>query len=304
MANPRSLAKRDIKMKKNTAVLVFGEALFDCFPDGKQVLGGAPFNVAWHLQALGNHPFFISSIGDDSLGKKILTSMHDWSMNTQSIQIDPIHQTGQVEVAIIENEPHYTITPNCAYDFISVEVMDNLPKSGIIYHGTLGLRNNISRNCLSSITQQPGLSIFLDVNLRGPWWNKDEVFTWLKQARWVKLNEHELRQLGFIATNLHESMNKLLTQFQLEQVIVTQGEKGATILGADGSLYQETPTAVEHIIDTVGAGDGFSAVFIHGLITERPVIDTLKKAQQFAGKVLSLQGATTTDTEFYQEFLI
>ena len=37
---------------------VFGEVLFDVFPDGKQVLGGAPFNVAWHLQAFGIAPYF------------------------------------------------------------------------------------------------------------------------------------------------------------------------------------------------------------------------------------------------------
>ena len=35
----------------HTRPVVFGEVLFDCFPDGSRVLGGAPFNVAWHCQA-------------------------------------------------------------------------------------------------------------------------------------------------------------------------------------------------------------------------------------------------------------
>ncbi|NOR70486.1 MAG: carbohydrate kinase [Methylomarinum sp.] len=290
-------------MKTNTPVLVFGEALFDCFPGGEQVLGGAPFNVAWHLQALGNHPHFISSIGNDELGKKILTAMRDWGMVTQSIQIDPVHQTGQVEVTIIKNEPHYTITPMCAYDFISDEVVENLPDNGILYHGTLGLRNSISRNCLSCIAQQPDLSIFLDVNLRNPWWKKQEVFDWLEQARWAKLNEDELQQLGFVSTDICQSMQKLLTQFQLEQLIVTQGAKGATVLAEDGSLFQETPAPVDSIIDTVGAGDGFSALFIHGLRAGWPIVKTLSVAQRFAGKVIGLRGATATEPVFYQEFL-
>ena len=132
-------------------VLVFGEALFDSFADGKQVLGGVPFNVAWHLQALGDHPVFISRIGNDELGQKILSTMRDWCMDTQSVQIEDVHQTGQVEVTIIDNEPHCSITPNCAYDFISTKVMKDLPDSGILYHGTLGLRNNILRCCLASI---------------------------------------------------------------------------------------------------------------------------------------------------------
>ncbi len=290
-------------MNTKKSVLVFGEALFDCFPDGKKVLGGAPFNVAWHLQALGNQPDFISRIAEDALGKKMLTAMRDWKMNTGYVQIDPIHQTGQVEVSIIDNEPSYTITPNCAYDFISAEQIESLPNKGILYHGSLGLRNNISRNCLSTIIQQVDLSVFLDVNLRSPWWHKEEVFSWMEQARWVKLNEQELQQLGFVSTDIFEAMNKLLTQCKLELVIVTQGKKGVTVLGADGLVYQDTPTTVKHIIDTIGAGDGFSAVCIHGLAAGWAIEETLKLAQQFAGKVITLQGATTMDREFYQPFI-
>ena len=44
---------------------IFGEVLFDCFPDGREVLGGAPFNVAWHLHAFGQSPVFVSRVGDD-----------------------------------------------------------------------------------------------------------------------------------------------------------------------------------------------------------------------------------------------
>ena len=98
------------------------------------------------------------------------------------------------------------------------------------------------------------------------------------------------------------SMHKLQTLFQLEQLIVTQGKKGAIVLAADGSLHQETPAPVNHIVDTVGAGDGFSALFIHGLRSGWPIEETLTVAQQFAVKVIGLRGATTTEPAFYQEF--
>jgi fructokinase len=287
----------------NATVLVFGEVLFDCFAGDEQVLGGAPFNVAWHLQALRDQPLFISRIGNDRLGQKIMSEMRNWGMGTQSIQIDPVHQTGQVEVNLIGNEPHYTITPNCAYDFISAEMIKNLPDSGILYHGTLGLRNNISQDCFTRIAQQSDLSVFLDVNLRSPWWKKQEVFNWLKQARWAKLNEDELQKLGFVSTDIYESMQQIQTQFQLEQLIVTQGAKGANVLSSDGTIYQETPSPVDHIIDTVGAGDGFSALYIHGLRAGWKIEKTLTIAQQFAAKIIGLRGATTTEANFYQEFL-
>ncbi|NIR30149.1 MAG: carbohydrate kinase, partial [Gammaproteobacteria bacterium] len=51
--------------------VVFGEVLFDQFEDGDAVLGGAPFNVAWHLQGLGLRPFFASRIGEDRLGERV-----------------------------------------------------------------------------------------------------------------------------------------------------------------------------------------------------------------------------------------
>jgi fructokinase len=51
------------------STVIFGEVLFDNFPD-KQVLGGAPFNVAWHLQGFGDNPLFISRVGDDSRGRE------------------------------------------------------------------------------------------------------------------------------------------------------------------------------------------------------------------------------------------
>lgn len=290
-------------MKNNTPVLVFGEALFDCFPDGEQVLGGAPFNVAWHLQALGDKPFFISRIGTDRLGQKLLATMHDWGMNTQSIQTDPTHQTGQVGVKLIANEPHYTITPDCAYDFISSETMNNLPDNGILYHGTLGLRQSISRKSFSHLTKQASLSIFLDVNLRTPWWQKHDVFNWLTLARWVKVNEDELQQLGFVSTDLHESMYKFQQQFKLEQLIVTRGEKGAIILANNGKIYEKTPPKIDDITDTVGAGDGFSAMYIHGLRERWPIEKALDIAQQFAGNIISLRGATTTTPQFYRKFI-
>lgn len=80
-------------------ICLFGEVLFDHFPDGKQVLGGAPFNVAWHLQALGQAPLFISRVGTDPEGEQIRRSMDDWGMDLGGLQTDPALPTGRVSVS-------------------------------------------------------------------------------------------------------------------------------------------------------------------------------------------------------------
>lgn len=288
----------------NAKVFIFGEVLFDCFPTGEKVLGGAPFNVAWHLQALGNSPHFISSVGQDDLGHKILSAMGEWGMDTGLVQRDPKHPTGQVQISIIEGEPQYIISPDCAYDFIAPKAINNPYSGGILYHGSLGLRHAVSRQAFTQLMiKNPQLSVFLDVNLRAPWWQKDDVYTWMKHARWVKLNQDELRLLGFSDPDIREAMTNLQTQFQIEQLIVTRGEQGALLGTNDGVFHTIKPAVVNDVVDTVGAGDAFTAIFIHGLLASWPIVDILDIAQRFAGKVIMLRGATPAEIEFYQDFV-
>ena len=147
---------------------------------------------------------------------------------------------------------------------------------------------------------QPDFSIFLDVNLRNPWWRLQEVFDCLKQACWVKLNIHELHQLGFNSGDIGDAMQRLQNQFQLEQVIVTQGAQGAIVLDNREKIHQAKPDPIDHIVDTVGAGDGFSALYIHGLRKGWPIEEILRKAQIFASKVIGIRGATTNEKDFYR----
>ncbi|MGB5397322.1 MAG: PfkB family carbohydrate kinase [Gammaproteobacteria bacterium] len=267
------------------------------------MLGGAPFNVAWHLHALGDQPRFISRVGDDALGKIILGSMNDWGMDTASVQIDPTHQTGRVDIEVIDQEPHYTITPDCAYDFIDSASIASPDNCSVLYHGSLGLRNKVSRNALEKLAHNSGAGIFLDVNLRAPWWQQDEVHHWLNQARWAKLNHDELRLLDFDSGNLENDIARLQSRFELDHVILTRAEQGAIVRDITGELYNIIPDKITNFVDAVGAGDAFTAIYIHGLVSGWPITDTLRIAQGFASKVIGLRGATTTDRGFYRDYI-
>jgi fructokinase len=289
-------------MTQPSQLTIFGEVLFDCFPNGERILGGAPFNVAWHSQALGNRPQFISRVGDDDPGEEILSAMHDWRMETAGIQFDTEHQTGRVAVEVCDGEPRFEILADCAYDFIDTEKI-NPADSGILYHGSLGLRNSISRTAFGKLSQNPALSIFLDVNLRPPWWQKNEVFQWLKKARWVKLNQDELSLLGFDSGDTRRNMAEFQAEFQIEQLILTRGAEGALVRTSDAEYHRILPARAQLVIDTVGAGDAFSAIYIHGLLADWSIGDTLEVAQEFASKIIGLRGATTTDSAFYRDFI-
>jgi len=289
-------------VENNHQPIIFGEVLFDCFPNGRKVLGGAPFNVAWHLQAFGDNPCLISRVGRDEMGAEILQAMRDWGMDITYIQFDSQHSTGRVEITMIDNEPHYSITPDCAYDYISSDTIDLPVNNTILYHGTLALRNHTTRQAYEVLASSPGISIFLDVNLRAPWWHLVEIQDYLKSARWVKLNDIELEKLSQVSGSVEHQMQALQDEYTIELLILTRGASGTIVRSMQGQIYTSPLPVVSQFVDTVGAGDAFTAVFLHGLRMAMPIADIVSAAQDFASKVVGLRGATTLDRNFYRAY--
>lgn len=282
--------------------VIFGEVLYDCFPDGARVLGGAPFNVAWHCQAFGLEPLFISRVGDDQLGRDITAAMLEWGMNTQGLQLDSKHATGVVNVTFNEGEPSYDIVENSAWDFINFAELPKLDKQSLLYHGSLSLRNSESERSFALVKEHLPDSIFVDVNLRSPWWDLSQITSVLRDAQWVKLNQDELLLL---VPNESETINQaryLMSQYKLGLVVVTQGEQGAIAITKTESFFVK-PEHTTPVVDTVGAGDAFTSVLLLGLHKDWSLQHIIDRAQQFASEVVGLRGATTNDKTFYQPFI-
>jgi fructokinase len=283
-------------------ILVFGEVLFDCFPDGSTVLGGAPFNVAWNLQGLGAKPLFLSRVGDDALGDQIRAAMEDWKMETVGLQIDPKRPTGKVEVSFQDGEPSYEIVADSAYDFIEAESLTPpFSACSLAVHGTLALRGDRSRSSFESIMKEAGIPSFYDVNLRDPWWDRETVQKYLRRTEIVKLNEGELRRLvPQEGANLERALK--LLELGPKSLCLTSGDKGAAVYSREGCLAEVEPKQTVKVVDTVGAGDAFASVFILGWIHGWELQTTMQRAQDFAGAVVGRRGATLKDDNFYRRF--
>ena len=286
----------------SSGICIFGEVLFDHFPDGSRVLGGAPFNVAWNLQGLGENVRFISRVGDDDEGRTIREAMHRHGMDDASLQQDGQQPTGRVSVSFSNNEPAYDIVAPCAYDRIQPE---NLPpgECGMLYHGTLGLRDPVSRQALQGLLDSRPVSVFLDVNLRPPWWEKADVLSWVDRADWVKLNADELQQLADINHPDGNGARGFLQAHGLQGLILTRGSAGAEVLTADGQHLTVVPESQTAVVDTVGAGDAFAAVMLLGLVRNWPLQQTLHRAQAFASAQVGQRGATVSDPAYYRKFI-
>ncbi|WP_455217312.1 carbohydrate kinase family protein [Kaarinaea lacus] len=283
--------------------IIFGEVLYDCFPDGRQVLGGAPFNVAWHCQAFGMHPVFISRVGKDDLGEKIQEAMRMWGMDTRGLQVDNAHPTGKVEVTIIDDEPSYEIVPNSAWDFIDGDQLPALDNSLLIYHGSLILRNKVSQDALQRLREKIDVPVFVDINLREPWWELSTIRGLIKNCDWLKLNEAELACITPGFQTLDERISSLRSDNPLEKLIVTRGELGAFVKDAESTPVNVAPEMNTKVVDTVGAGDAFSSIILVGYYYDWSLPITLERAQAFASAIVGIRGATTSDASFYQPFL-
>ena len=282
--------------------LIFGEVLFDCFPDGREVLGGAPFNVAWNLQALGLAPLLVSRVGDDSHGRQIRATFRNWGLNSEGLQVDPQHPTGRVNIELADGEPKFTILPEQAYDHIAKPDFDLHEEPAFLYHGSLALRNDTSRTTVSLLKREYRCPVFIDVNLRAPWWNGEQVYAIIEDATWLKLNDIELDALFPGSGTLEGRCRGLLERFELEAVFVTLGEEGGAVLHRNGIFSIARPQENVSIVDTVGAGDAFSSVLLLGLVRRWPLERTMQCAQDFASAVVGQRGAITHDTVFYEHF--
>jgi fructokinase len=139
--------------------------------------------------------------------------------------------------------------------------------------------------------------VFLDVNLRPPWWDQAGVLQRVKSADWVKLNSDELTLLA------GGSASGWLAEYGLAGVIETRGAEGALAWTTGGEHAAVMPDAAIELIDTVGAGDAFTAVAILGIISGWPLSLTLERAQRFASLIVGRRGATVDERAFYAPLL-
>ena len=289
-------------------VVAFGEALIDRFPD-RAALGGAPFNVACHLAALGADPVLLTRAGKDSAGRRIERAMQARGLDTLGLQRDPVRATGQVMVAMEADGPSFDILPDQAYDHIHPGLARMIGLSThpeIVYCGTLAQRGE-SRRALRELLHAVEARVFLDVNLRDPWVDADALRDSLARADVVKLNLAELHRVaewfGLDASGPEARAGRLLLGFSLSRIIVTCGEAGAWSLDADGQHHAAAGGTVTRWVDKVGASDGFAAVCILGMLRHWPLTESLVRADAFARALCGVRGAVPDDASFYRPFV-
>jgi fructokinase len=225
-------------------------------------------------------------------------------MDTSALQTDTEHPTGSVQVSLKQGSPSFDIVEGVAYDFIEPPTLQSQVKNcKIMYHGSLAMRSPMTRQTILGLRKDTGLPVFVDVNLRAPFWDTDLVRGLINGADWVKLNDEEILLLSDDNTGeLTDMAVRFREENSIQGVIVTLGEQGAFIV-TENDLVKVDAGPVTKLVDTVGAGDGFSAMTIAGLLQGWDLREVLEAASLFAAKICGLRGALSRDRAFYDDFL-
>jgi fructokinase len=282
-------------------IVGIGELLWDIYPDGRKVIGGAPFNFAFHCHQLGHEAVIVSRVGDDELGRELREEVKRLGMSDEFIQTDYEHPTGTVRVTLDDKgQPSYEIVQDVAWDYLGNEghlSQDaDIDEEGFwndvraVCYGTLAQRNHVPRSTFEAITAQSWMLRVFDTNIRSLPIDRKLFRQSLIEADWIKLNETESRIVCEVfSADWFERMN--IEYDSPERVlIVTRGDSGVSIRCENNAF--EIPAAPANVVDTVGAGDAFTAAMVVMHLEGKPLKDCVRFASHYAAKVCEHQGAT------------
>jgi fructokinase len=287
----------------SSPVAVLGEALVDEFHDGP-VAGGAPFNVARSLAALGAPTLFISRIGaDDDNGRLVLESACRYGLDSTGLQRDLQHTTGRVSVHESAAGHRFEIHGDAAWDHIDADAARQPLAEAApawMYFGSLAQRQPPSRAALRALLKPFTGTRFLDLNLRGGAEVRLLAAESLMLADWVKVNDEELAQLaGWFDASAPDDAGRaraLMARFALKRVVLTCGASGWRLYAPGGVLLAQGAGVIQpRMLDTVGAGDAFTAMLLAGLALDRDLPATLALANRYASFICGVRGPLPAD---------
>jgi fructokinase len=285
---------------KQHLVLGLGELLWDVLPEGSR-LGGAPSNFAVMAGRLGDHAAILSRIGRDDLGRQAVDVVDLAPVDSSHLQVDTNHATGRVTVMLESGQPRFTIHEPAAWDFLELtdQWVSLAERADAICFGSLAQRCLESRQTIQTLAAQTSSRCvrLFDVNLRAPFYSGEVIQESLELATVMKMSDAEaplvLGLLGLPAADgspseqLRVGAERLLEEFPtLEMVVVTRGGQGSLLVTREE--WHEHPGFPVNVVDTVGAGDAFTAALAHYLLRGAD-LETLNKAGNLWGSWVASQ---------------
>ena len=286
--------KKETEKERKPIVVGTGELLWDMLPTGKKA-GGAPINFVYHASRLGAEGYAISAIGDDMLGKEIIEELDRYHIQ-HLIEKVP-YPTGTVKVGLTEEGiPSYTISERVAWDHIiaTSNAVDLAEQADAICFGTLAQRSAQSRETIQAISSFAPTDAYrlFDINLRQHYYSKELIEESFYLANVLKANDREfavLKELFGLTGSEKEAARWFIEKYNLRMFVLTAGASHSTIYTREE--VSTLPTQQVQVVDTIGAGDAFSAALVIALLKGKSLEEAHQEAVKCAAFVCSKAGA-------------
>ncbi len=297
-------------MKNYPTAIGLGEILRDEYllKDGSSTsrMGGAPANFVYFIERQGVSASIVSAVGEDRRGSMLGAECYATGIPAVLQRVP--YRTGEVHIELDgAGIPRYTILPDAAWDHIPLceLLLDYARHARVVCFGSLAQRSEESRATIAAFLKampqgEESWRIF-DVNLREGYYTHAILRDSLSMANVLKANEEEMEILGrlegFRGLPQLEQARLLMERYSLRYVLLTCGALGSYVLGDGGQVLSWLPAQQVHVMDTVGAGDSFTAAFIAGLLRGLAVPEAHAEAVELSAYVCTRMGAIPQLTE-------
>lgn len=271
--------------KSMAEVILFGEpmALFAAEEPGSlmevtgftRMMSGAEVNVAAGLTRLGHPVTYVTRLGTDPMGKYLAGKLREYGIGAV-IKEDPVHPTGiQFKNRVETGDPETAyFRKGSAASCLSVKDAEEVDFTGIRILHLTGILPALSKSCLETVwyliqrAKEEGIFFSFDPNLRPALWKNEAVMVETvnqiaSQADLVLPGIQEGKVLA--GSDNPREIAAFYRRMGVGSVIVKMGDKGAYGEWGDEKCFMEG-IKVDRVEDTVGAGDGFAAGVLSGIL--------------------------------------
>lgn len=263
----------------------------------EQGFGGAESNVAIGLARLGASVGWFGALGDDPFGKMIVKTLRGEGVDVSRAAFSTEHSTGMMfrEHAAGRLAVHYFRKHSAASRMQPEQLDEKYIQGAKLLHVT-GITAAISSDARRTlrravaIAKEAGVRISFDPNIRLKLWSIEEAREVLlpiaADADYFLPGWDELRML--YETDNYDTVKARLNE--LKAISVIKGMGDATVVLNKDEEYSVPFYPAEHVVDTVGAGDGFCAGFLAGVMKGMSPLEAVRLASINGSLVVQMRG--------------